>query len=459
MIGSMSIKQLHDDFSRFFTTIMTADSKPFTSIATDSRSICEGDFFVALRGENFDGHEYLNQVMEKGAVGALVDTIDPDCQLPQLQVDDTVLGLGEIARINRARFNGPVIAITGSSGKTTVRTMVDGILREQGTVLTTQGNLNNHIGVPLTLLKLSGGERYAVIEMGASGIGEIAYLCELALPNVALVNNVMPAHLEGFGSLEGVADAKGEIYQGVQADGCSVVNLDDQFSGQWLAQLKNRTLMTISLKNTAAHCYASAIEIKDAGISFSLHLAGRTLSIELGVSGYHNVRNALAAAACAHAVGACDQSIVDGLAKFEPVKGRMKYYKGPSGSTVIDDSYNANPGSVRAAIDVLGAIDGANILVMGDMGELGEESYLHHSEIGAYASKKSLQAVFTIGPLARAVSEHFDGPTRHFDHQADLIAHLRTILTDSDCTVLIKGSRSARMDLVAEALISDGDHN
>lgn len=453
MIGTMTIAQLHRDFSRFSSTVATADSGPFSTVCIDSRKVQPGDFFVAIRGPNFNAHDYLQQVADAGAVGAMVDTVDPNCTLPQLQVDDTVLGLGELARVNRQRFTGPVVAITGSSGKTSVRTMVDCILREKGEVLATQGNLNNHIGVPLTLLRLTGQERFAVIEMGASAIGEIAYLCELAVPDVALVNNVMPAHLEGFGSLEGVADAKGEIYQGVKADGCCVINLDDQFSGQWLAQLKNRGLLSFSLKNTAANCFASDIEAAGTGQRFTIELLGRSLPIELPVAGYHNVRNALAAACCAYAVGASDEAIIAGLAKFAPVSGRMKYCRGPQGSTIIDDSYNANPGSVRAAIDVLADIQGANILVMGDMGELGEESYLHHAEIGAYASEKSLQAVFTIGPLAQAVSENFTGPSKHFDTQDALIDHLLSVVTDSDCTVLIKGSRSARMDLIAEAMI------
>ncbi|MBU2885398.1 UDP-N-acetylmuramoyl-tripeptide--D-alanyl-D-alanine ligase [Gilvimarinus agarilyticus] len=453
----MTIAQLRDDFSRYAAALATGNSQSFQQVGIDSRKIKAGDFFVALRGPNFDGHAYLQQVQEKGAVGALVDTVDPDCDLPQLQVDDTVLGLGELARINRQRFTGPVIAVTGSSGKTTVRTMVDGILREQGPVLSTQGNLNNHIGVPLTLLRLSGNESFAIVEMGASSIGEIAYLCELALPDVGLVNNVMPAHLEGFGSLEGVAEAKGEIYQGVKADGCCVINIDDQFSGQWLSQIKKRTLLTFSLNNTQANCYASNIQTSASGLSFDLQLLGRTLPVQLPVSGYHNVRNALAAACCAYAVGARDESIVEGLARFNPVDGRMKFCAGPHGSTIIDDSYNANPGSVRAAIDVLAEIKGVNILVMGDMGELGDESYLHHADIGAYASEKSLQAVFTIGSMAKAVAEHFDGPCKHFETQDDLISHLLCVMTDSDCTVLIKGSRSARMDLVAEALIRGED--
>lgn len=453
MIGSWSIAQLQKESSMFAGGVATADSDSFCQVSTDSRSISAGDFFVALRGPTFDGHAYLRQVQEKGAVGALVDTIDPACSLPQLQVDNTVLGLGELARINRQCFSGQIIAITGSSGKTTVRSMVDCILREQDRVLSTQGNLNNHIGVPLTLLRLSGQENYAVIEMGASAVGEIAYLCELTVPDVALVNNVMPAHLEGFGSIEDVAEAKTEIYQGVKPGGCCVINMDDQFADRWLSQLQNRKRLTFSLKNAAADCYASDTEVSDTGLKFNLRLPGRSLPVELPASGSHNVCNALAAACCACAVGADDEAIVSGLARFSPVDGRMKFYRGVRGSTIIDDSYNANPGSVRAAIDVLSDIKGSNILVLGDMGELGEDSYLHHSEIGAYASEKSIQAVFTVGTMAKAVGEHFTGPSKHFNTQKELIDHLLSVVTDNDCTVLIKGSRSARMDLVAEALI------
>ncbi|UTF59641.1 UDP-N-acetylmuramoyl-tripeptide--D-alanyl-D-alanine ligase [Gilvimarinus sp. DA14] len=452
MIGEMSLQQLVREFSAELTAVKTADCKPFTRVCTDSRQLAAGDFFVALRGPNFDGHQFLPQAEKAGAVAALVDSLVTDCALPQLQVDDTILGLGEIARINRSRFNRPVIAITGSSGKTSVRTMVDGILRCEGEVLTTAGNLNNHIGVPLTLLKLNGSERYAVIEMGASGIGEIAYLCSLAIPDVVLVNNVMAAHLEGFGSLEGVAEAKGEIYQGVKDSGCCVVNLDDQFAAKWLRELHDRKRLTFALQNQQADCYAENIMMQGRGQHFDLMLAGRRLPVRLQVSGTHNVRNAMAAACCAYAVGASDASIVSGLESFTPVAGRMKYLPGPCGSTIIDDAYNANPGSVRAAIDVLAATPGATILVLGDMGELGEEGYLLHAEIGVYASDKNIQAVFTQGPLAQAVSDNFSGPAKHFDDQQQLIEHLLAVITESDCTVLIKGSRSARMDRVVSAL-------
>ncbi|WP_041522471.1 UDP-N-acetylmuramoyl-tripeptide--D-alanyl-D-alanine ligase [Gilvimarinus agarilyticus] len=455
MIGTMSIAQLQRDFASHLTAVATGASMEFTRVCTDSRAIQAGDLFVALRGPRFDGHQYLSDVQAGGAVAALVDTLDPSCTLPQLQVDDTVLGLGEIARLNRERFAGPVVAITGSSGKTSVRSMVDGILRCEGDVMSTQGNLNNHIGVPLTLLRLDGHEKHAVIEMGASAIGEIAYLCELARPDVALVNNVMPAHLEGFGSIEGVADAKGEIYQGVANDGTCVINIDDRFAPQWLAQLQNRSHLCFALDNPAADCYASDIQQAGLTTQFTLNLCGEALSISLPAIGLHSVRNALAAACCARAVGASNTSISTGLNNFSPVSGRMNISVGRGGVRVIDDSYNANPGSVRAAIDVLAQMPGNTILVIGDMGELGEEAYLMHAEIGDYASEKKLQSVFSCGTLAQAVSDNFTGTGRHFDTHDELLAHLNQVAVDRDCTLLIKGSRSARMDVVVRALTDE----
>lgn len=456
MIGTMSIAQLQQDLAPQLMALASGESHSFTRVCTDSRQIRAGNFFVALRGPRFDGHQYLAEVQNAGAVAALVDTQVPSCSLPQLQVDDTTLGLGEIARLNRQRFNGAVVAITGSSGKTSVRVMVDGILRGEGEVMSSQGNFNNHIGVPLTLLRLEGHEKFAVIEMGASAIGEIAYLCELAQPDVALVNNVMPAHLQGFGSLEGVADAKSEIYQGLSATGCCVINLDDQFAPVWLSQLHERDHIGFSLSSSDADCYASDIKQNAVGSCFNLHLRGRTLAITLQASGLHNVRNALAAACCAHAVGASDASIVAGLNEFVPVAGRMTSKPGLGGIRLIDDSYNANPGSVRAAIDVLAELPGKTILVLGDMGELGEEAHLLHAEIGAYASGKNLYGVFSCGALAQLITDNLTGTGgQHFEKQGDLIAHLRQVAVGEDCTVLIKGSRSARMDVVVRALTDE----
>lgn len=458
MIGTFSLKQVQQRLAGKLNARLYGESVNFSQVCTDTRQLQHGDMFVALRGPHFDGHAFLAQARDLGAVAALVDAVNPDISLPQLQVDDTVLGLGQLALINRRRFQQKVVAITGSSGKTTVRTMIDSILRQRGPVLTTSGNLNNHIGVPLTLLRLVGNETAAVIEMGASGIGEIAYLCELAEPDVVLVNNVMPAHLEGFGSIEGVADAKGEIYQGVREGGTCVVNLDERFASQWLDEIAHKTVVTYSLNRQDVSVYATDIMPSGEGVSFVLHMEDQVIAITLASAGTHMVANALAASCCARAAGAGLEHIKAGLESCPSVSGRMHRLRGPSGCTLIDDAYNANPGSVKAAIDVLADCPGARILVMGDMGELGDEAWLMHAEIGNYAARKKLDAVFTVGSLSQAVSEEFNGPARHFDSQQALIEHLFRVVDGSDYTLLIKGSRSARMDRVVSAL-TQGETN
>ncbi len=452
MIGTLSLKQIQQRLAGTLNARLYGESVSIAQVCTDTRKLQAGDLFVALRGPHFDGHNFLSQAGELGAVAALVDTVDTNNPLPQLQVDDTILGLGQLALLNRRQFQRPVVAITGSSGKTTVRTMTDSILRQRGPVLTTSGNLNNHIGVPLTLLRLTGDETAAVIEMGASGIGEIAYLCQLAEPDVVLVNNVMPAHLEGFGSLEGVADAKGEIYQGVREGGTCVVNFDERFASQWLSEIAHKTVVSYSLHREDVSVFATDIVPAGEGVGFSLHLQGEVVDISLASAGTHMVANALAASCCAWAAGANIEHIKTGLESCPSVSGRMHRLRGPAGCVLIDDAYNANPGSVKAAIDVLAGCTGARILVMGDMGELGEEAWLMHAEIGDYAAAKKLDAVFTVGSLSQAVSEEFNGPARHFDSQQALIEHLFRVVDGSDYTLLIKGSRSARMDRVVSAL-------
>lgn len=459
MIGLMSLAELQREMPSTLNAVAFGGDVNFSSVSTDSRKISSGELFVALRGDNFNAHEFMGDVFNSGAVGAIVEVLDPQSQMPQLQVSDTTLALGQIGKINRENFFGYMLAITGSSGKTTVRTMVDSILQQEGCVLSTNGNFNNHIGLPLTLLRLNGTEQFAVVEMGASAIGEIAYLCELAQPDVVLVNNVLPAHLEGFGSLEGIAQAKGEIYQGVKPGGCSVVNLDDDFSPQWLSQVHSNTAITYSIQNENANCYARNIVACSGGVSFDLHLAGQHTSVNLMAYGVHNVSNALAAACCAHAVNISIEKISKGLEAFSPVAGRMKTYPNIRNQiTLIDDSYNANPGSVRVAIDVLSDMEMPGVLVMGDMGELGDDAHLLHARLGSYASTKNIEAVLTVGHLSRAIGENFVGVSRHFDNQLLLIDYLKHKVSRNRCAVLIKGSRSARMDKVVQALINEKVH-
>lgn len=430
----------------------------FTRVTTDSRQLQPGDLFVALRGANFDGHDFLCAAAEAGACGLVVEKFDATLALPQLIVQDTLIALGQIAALNRRAFAHPLIAITGSSGKTTVKTMVADILRERSSVLVTQGNFNNHIGVPLTLLQIAREHEFAVIEMGASSIGEIGYLCTLAQPDVALVNNVMPAHIAGFGSLEGVALAKGEIYLGLAAQGTAVVNIDDAFAPQWLAQLQQQSVIKVSLSDSSADCFARDITPAAEGTGFTLVVQENTIAIHLPTPGEHNVRNALAAAACAFAVGANLSEIKRGLENFVPVSGRLSRRRARCGALVIDDSYNANPGSVRAAINVLAVQPGQKILVLGDMGELGEHAESMHAEVGHFAKTQQVDRLLTVGSLSRHASEAFGESAQHFATHAALMPILNTLI-DEQTTVLIKGSRSAKMDVIVRELCEVSSHS
>jgi len=434
----------------------------FSQVNTDTRTLSAGELFVALRGENFDAHNFLAQAAEKNVCGLVVEKFDKNISLPQLVVSDTLLALGQIAAMNRKSFNKPVLAITGSSGKTTVKTMLANILRECGNVHATKGNLNNHIGVPLTLLQLNAEHDFAVVEMGASAIGEIAYLCSLARPQVTMINNVMPAHIAGFGSIEGVAQAKGEIYQALSARDTAVINIDDNFAPQFLNSTHSK-IIKVSLHDTSANCYASNIQASQDSISFDLIINNKainqkTINVMINALGDHSVRNALMAAAMAYAVGANLQHIQQGLATFSAVGGRMSRHSGINQALIIDDSYNANPGSVRAAIDVLTARNGQRILVLGDLGELGEHEKELHAGLGDYAKQKNIDQFFTLGVLSKYASDAFGSQEgqHHFTDREQLNARLKNIATP-DTTILIKGSRSAKMDLVVNALCNIGD--
>jgi UDP-N-acetylmuramoyl-tripeptide--D-alanyl-D-alanine ligase len=435
----------------------------FAQVNTDTRTLNQGDLFVALRGEKFDAHDFIYQAVAKNPVGLVVEKFFPEISLPQLVVSDCLLALGQIAAFNRQLFAGPVIAITGSSGKTTVKTMLASILQEAGNTHATKGNFNNHIGVPLTLLQLNADHQFAVIEMGASGPNEIAYLCELAKPHVSMINNVMPAHIAGFGSIEGVAKAKGEIYQALEASGVAVINMDDQFSGFWIHSLIRSSVIRVSLQQST-DCYATDIQLHTDTVEFVLHHQKDLCPISLQVPGEHNICNALMSAACAIAVGVDLKKIQRGLKNFSPVSGRMSRHIGINGVDIIDDSYNANPGSVRAAIDVLAKLP-KGVLVLGDLAELGEEAEKLHSQLGDYAREKNIYQLFTLGKLSENVSRAFCKNTEgknsevknaeHFVDREKLIEKLKQ-QANSDITYLIKGSRSAQMDLVVRALCEAG---
>jgi UDP-N-acetylmuramoyl-tripeptide--D-alanyl-D-alanine ligase len=429
----------------------------FTSIGTDSRALAPGQLFVALRGEHFDGHAYAQQCLDQGAVAAMVAT-PQDGLSPALLVQDTRLALGNLAAHWRSKFTIPLVAITGSNGKTTVKEMLASILRaetgDEDSVLATQGNLNNDIGLPLTLLKLSSQHKYAVAEMGMNNTGEISYLSRIGRPTVALINNATMAHLGGLGTIEAIARAKGEIFEGLAEDGIAVINADDAFAPLWNMLSAPRKVLTFGLEYAA-----------DVSASYQLHADRSTVQMNtplgaaefsLPVAGVHNVRNALAAAAAALAMGVPLTAIAAGLSAFGGVKGRLQHKAGLNGALVIDDTYNANPASMKAAIDVLAARPGEKLLVLGDMGELGADAAKLHAEIGRYAQQAGTDALFVLGDLSHemvaAFGDHGDkSRARHYATPEALAADLTQRMSAST-TVLVKGSRFMRMERVVNLI-------
>ena len=424
----------------------------FDAVSTDSRAIQPGQLFIALTGPNFDGHAYLADVAAKGAVAALVEREVAGVALPQLLVADTRLALGRLGALNRQAYGGPLVAVTGSSGKTTVKELLAGVLRTRGPVLATRGNLNNDFGAPLTLLELAPEHTAAVIELGASRIGEIAYTVALTRPHVAIINNAGTAHVGEFGGPEKIVEAKGEILEGLDASGTAVLNLDDKAFETWRVRAAGRKVLTFAVLNAAADFHASNINVDARGCpSFTLHTPQGDEHVQLNLLGNHNVANALAAAAAAHALGVSLFGIATGLGAVQPVKGRTVAQLAGNGMRVIDDTYNANPSSINAAVDLLTGFDGRKVLVLGDIGELGDWAEQGHREVGAYAAGK-VDALYAVGTnMAHAVNAFGPG-ARHFASQAELIQALTAAEHDKHTTILIKGSRSAVMENVVAAL-------
>jgi UDP-N-acetylmuramoyl-tripeptide--D-alanyl-D-alanine ligase len=438
----------------------------FVGVSTDSRKIGAGELFVALRGDNFDGHDFVGDVLARGAAAAMVSTDWAErhgAGLPLLAVADTRLGLGALAAAWRARFAIPLIGVTGSNGKTTVKEMCAAILREQArsdgfdselAVLATVGNLNNDIGLPQMLLRLRDAHRGAVIEMGMNHPGEIDYLTQLARPTVAVVNNAQRAHLQGLGSLVDVARAKGEIFAGLGTAGVAVINGDDPHCPLWRELAAPHRTVVFGLDAAARPDVGGRYQAHALGGTLSLRAGGNEAEIELAVPGTHNAVNALAAAAATLAAGATLEAVAAGLAGYRGVKGRLQLRSSGSGARIIDDTYNANPDSMRAAIDVLAAIPGRTILVMGDMGETGAAAGQFHSEVGGYAKSKGIERLLTLGELSAAAAHNFGSGGEHFQRLEDLLRALRPELMPQT-TVLVKGSRFMRMERVVEAITAD----
>ncbi|UAW99003.1 UDP-N-acetylmuramoyl-tripeptide--D-alanyl-D-alanine ligase [Halopseudomonas nanhaiensis] len=428
-------------------------------VCIDSREARAGSLFVALQGSRVNGHDFVGKARERGAVAALVEYLVDD-PLPQLLVHDAQLALGQLGALSRDDFSGPLVAITGSSGKTSVKEMLAAILREKGPVLATRGNLNNELGVPLTLLELAPEHQFAVIEMGAAGIGHIAYSMRLARPSVSILTNAGTAHVGRFGGPEQVARAKSEIYTGLDPEGQAVINLDSPWFEQWYQLLGNRKSYAFSLENPTAELRAESVELDERGCpGFLLVTPKGSITVQLNLLGKHSIANALAAAGAALALDIDLELIRRGLARVMPVAGRAQSLPGKQGALIIDDSYNANPGSVKAAIDMLASFDGKRILVLGDMGELGQWEEESHRDVGAYARDSGLDGLYAVGRLSALAVESFGAGARLFASKAELTAALASQLA-ADLRVLVKGSRSAAMEeVVAGLTVQNDNHN
>ena len=431
----------------------------FESVGTDSRAIVPGQLFVALRGERFDGHDFVETARAAGAAAVMVDARweaeHAQSDVVRLVVDDTRLALGALAAGWRDRFNIPLIGITGSNGKTTVKEMCASILRawlgKEDAVLATQGNFNNDIGLPLTLLGLRAHHRAAVIEMGMNHPGEIAMLTGWARPTVALVNNAQRAHLEGMGSLDSVVHEKGCIYDGLAEKGVAVVNADDAHADEWLAQNAQARRKTVSFGITMPATVRGRCELRDLESILWLDTPWGQAECMLRMPGIHNALNALAAAAACLSMGAPLAAVTEGISGCNGVHGRLQRRMGPRGALLLDDTYNANPDSVRAGIDVLARMPGRTVLVFGDMGEVGEASVQAHVEVGAYAKDKGIDCLCTLGAMSESAASKFGVGSWHFPTVETLVDALAPSL-NADDTVLVKGSRFMRMERVVEAL-------
>lgn len=441
---------LSDLAAAFAMRIQGADAE-IAGVSTDTRKLQPGNLYVALRGERVDGHDFLKAAKEAGASAALVERLMP-VDLPQLVLPNTEVALGDIARRWRLCCAARVVGITGSNGKTTVKSLTHEILSRAGTCHTTQGTLNNEIGLPLTLCALPDDYKFAVIEMGAGKPGDIEYLAGIAHPDVALINNVAPAHLERMHSLAGIAAVKGAIYSALPDQGIAVINAEDAFADYFTGLAGARRIFRFGMID------AADVRGRVLAAGTTQHLAITTplgsIEVRLPLAGMHNARNALAATAAALAAGAALSHVQAGLEAAHAVSGRLAHRMLANGAMLIDDSYNANPGSVRAAIDTLADLGGERWLVLGDMAELGNDSAALHHGIGSYARERGIERLCAVGPRSIDTCKGYGSGAEHFANQAEMIAALRADLR-SGITVLIKGSRSSAMDRVASGLLGN----
>lgn len=422
------------------------------SVGTDSRSIAKGQLFIGICGEKFDGNTYAESAIKQGASAALVSEQNTMVK-PIVVVDDTRKALGGLAMYWRKKFTIPLVAVTGSNGKTTVKEMIAAILKSAGAdVLSTEGNLNNDIGMPLTLLKMRAKHAYAVIEMGMNHEEEIRYLTNIAQPKVAVVINAGTAHIGELGSRDAIARAKGEIFEGLVDGGIAVINADDSFYDYWKNLNKDNSVLSFGFKSSAD--VSAEFKLSDKGSGIALKTPNGRIKFHLSLLGEHNVSNALAASAVAVALGVSNDDIASGLRQFNNINGRLSWFEGLHGATVIDDTYNANPDSMKAAIDVLVKQNAQSVFVMGDMGELGMGAEAMHADIGFYAKQKNISRFLSFGELSNSSSLAFGGSGQHFESIENLIEVLKACM-QSDVTVLVKGSRFMKMERVVQQIIKN----
>ena len=426
---------------------------PWSSVCSDTRALQPGQLYLALRGPRFDGNEFVAQAAAAGAVAAVVDRPGISAELPLVQVDDVQAALTRAAAGWRSQYRGVVVGIAGSNGKTTTKEMTAAILSRSGDCLATRGNLNNHIGVPLTLLRLAPTDQHAVIELGANRAGDVAELLQIAQPQIGVITNAGAEHLEGFGDLQGVAQAEGEMVAGLPSDGIAVINADDEFAPLWRSMTAAK-VVSFGLSPDAefrATDISEALQPQGFVQRFTLHSPVGVTAVQINFGGRHNVRNALAAAAAAISAGASLQDVADALATLQPVQGRLQPRLSRHGATLIDDTYNANPDSVRAGIDVVTGLGGEAWLVLADMGELGEHAHDSHVQVGAYARAAGITRLFASGELSRlAVAAFGSGASWHVDVPS--MATAVDAQLHAGVCVLVKGSRFNRLERVVATL-------
>ncbi|MCW8930030.1 MAG: UDP-N-acetylmuramoyl-tripeptide--D-alanyl-D-alanine ligase [Gammaproteobacteria bacterium] len=464
---------------------LIGEDRVFTQVSINTRTMKEGDLFIAIKGENFDGHQYIEQAEKNGACGLIVEQCCGST-LPQIIVENTRIALGDIAALWSSAFSLPIVAITGSCGKTTVKEMTAAIFQsayadtssKKERVLATKGNFNNEIGVPLTLLRLQKEHQAAVIELGANHVGEIKYLVDMVQPDVAVITNVTHAHIEGFGSIEGIAKGKAEIYTGLERDGTAVINADDDFFEYWKTFCNKQPNENGKIKqltfglNEQADVSAEYINLQD-GFELKLKTPAGNKTVHLKQFGLHNIYNALAATAVTLSSGCTLKDVKSGLENFTNASGRLEKKKGVNNSTLFDDTYNANPGSVRAGINAIKQVEseikGEAVLILGDMGELGEESRQLHFQLGVDAAKLGIKQLFTVGTISQETTNGYNSVSLltdenklgavHFSKKSELIQKVKDKL-HKDSVVLIKGSRSMVMEEVVNDLLDNSinDH-